>query len=211
MSSSFQISAYKLSFKKKVSVKLSCASVLEHSLECYADKKSTTLQVLKELFEDHHTIFKTFKPKDLQGLVRADYGIKVPYHTCWKAIRAIDEAKQHVNDAPFQYIEAFFQSIVEANPGTVTGIERREDNTFFLAFLCPRATQEAFPYCLPLVIVDACHLKSKYEGTLMTASAMDGEKSILPLALAVVPGENEATWTYVFVREGESRVKGFGY
>jgi hypothetical protein len=77
--------------------------------------------VLKELFEDHHTIFKTFIPKDLQGLVRADYGIEVPYHTCWKAIRAIDEAKQHVNDASFQYNEAFFQSIVEANPGTVTG------------------------------------------------------------------------------------------
>jgi hypothetical protein len=33
---------------------------------------------------------------------------------------------------------------------------------------------------------------------LMTASAMDGEKSILQLALAVVPGENEATWTYFF-------------
>lgn len=197
---SFRITAYKSTSKKKASVKLSRTSVLEHSLECYADKKSSTVKVLKELFEDHHTIFKTFLPKDLQGLVRADYGVEVPYHTCWKAIRAIDEAKQHVNDASFQYIESFFQSIVEANPGTVTGIERREDNTFLLGFLCPRATQEAFPHCLPIVIVDACHLKSKYEGMIMTASAMDGEKSIVPLALSVVPGENEATWTYFFTK-----------
>jgi hypothetical protein len=110
-------------------VKLICTCVLEHSLECYADKKSTTVQVLKELFEDH-IIFKTCLPKDVQGLVRADYGIEVPYHTCWKAIRAMDEAKQRVDDASIQYIEAFFQSIVEANPGTFNGIERREDNTF---------------------------------------------------------------------------------
>jgi zinc finger SWIM domain-containing protein 3 len=59
-------------------------------------------------------------------------------------------------------------------------------------------THEAFPYCLPLVVVDARHLKSKYEGMLMTASAMDGEKSIVPIALAVVPGENEASRTYFF-------------
>jgi hypothetical protein len=33
---------------------------------------------------------------------------------------------------------------------------------------------------------------------LKTAPAMDGEKSIVLLVLAVVPGENEATWTYFF-------------
>jgi hypothetical protein len=113
-------------------------------IECYADKKSTTVQVLKELFEDHHTIFKTFLPKDLQGLVRADYGIEVPYHTCWRAIRAIDEAKQHVNDASFQYIEAFFSPLLKAIQEQLQASNVVKKTHFFLASCVPELRKKRF-------------------------------------------------------------------
>ncbi|XP_015964747.1 uncharacterized protein LOC107488505 [Arachis duranensis] len=55
---------------------------------------------------------------------------------------------------------------------------------------------EAFPHCKPLVSVDGTHLYGKYGGTLLVAIAQDGNSNILPVAFALVEGENAESWSF---------------
>ncbi|XP_025634180.1 uncharacterized protein [Arachis hypogaea] len=55
---------------------------------------------------------------------------------------------------------------------------------------------EPFRHCKPLVSIDGTHLYGKYGGTLLLAIAQDGNSNILPIAFALVEGENAETWSF---------------
>ncbi|XP_025648824.1 uncharacterized protein [Arachis hypogaea] len=55
---------------------------------------------------------------------------------------------------------------------------------------------EAFRHCKPLVSIDETHLYGKYGGTLLVAIAQDGNSNILPVAFALVEGENAESWSF---------------
>ncbi|XP_025704020.1 uncharacterized protein [Arachis hypogaea] len=55
---------------------------------------------------------------------------------------------------------------------------------------------EVFRHCKPLVSIDGTHLYGKYGGTLLLAIAQDGNSNILPVAFALVEGENAESWSY---------------
>ena len=44
--------------------------------------------------------------------------------------------------------------------------------------------------CRPLVGLDGCHLKGKFGGHILSATARDGNDNIFPVALGVVEQEN---------------------
>ncbi|XP_057740188.1 uncharacterized protein LOC130957338 [Arachis stenosperma] len=55
---------------------------------------------------------------------------------------------------------------------------------------------EAFRHCKPLVSIAGTHLYGKYGGTLLVAIAQDGNSNILPVAFALVEGENAESWSF---------------
>ncbi|XP_015948300.1 uncharacterized protein LOC107473261 [Arachis duranensis] len=55
---------------------------------------------------------------------------------------------------------------------------------------------EAFRHWKPLVSIDGTHLYGKYGGTLLVAIAQDGNSNILPVAFALVDGENAESWSF---------------
>ncbi|XP_057733767.1 uncharacterized protein LOC130948924 [Arachis stenosperma] len=55
---------------------------------------------------------------------------------------------------------------------------------------------EAFRHCKPLVSVDGTHLYGKYGGTLLIVIAQDGNSNIIPIAFALVEGENAESWSF---------------
>ncbi|XP_020970351.1 uncharacterized protein LOC107621424 [Arachis ipaensis] len=55
---------------------------------------------------------------------------------------------------------------------------------------------EAFKHCKPLISIDGTHLYGKYDDTLLLAIAQDGNSNILPVAFALVEGENAESWAF---------------
>ncbi|XP_016173871.1 uncharacterized protein LOC107616425 [Arachis ipaensis] len=55
---------------------------------------------------------------------------------------------------------------------------------------------EAFRHCKPLVSIDGTHLYGKYGRTLLLAIVQDGNSNILPVAFALVEGENAESWAF---------------
>ncbi|XP_057730561.1 uncharacterized protein LOC130945883 [Arachis stenosperma] len=54
----------------------------------------------------------------------------------------------------------------------------------------------AFRHCKPLVSIDGTNLYGKYGGTLLVVIAQDGNSNILPVAFALVEGENAESWAF---------------
>ncbi|CAN1334526.1 hypothetical protein LINPERPRIM_LOCUS36436 [Linum perenne] len=53
-----------------------------------------------------------------------------------------------------------------------------------------------FNHCLPVIQVDGTFLKGKFKGTLLVATAIDGNRQIMPLAFAIVESENTRSWPW---------------
>jgi hypothetical protein len=54
----------------------------------------------------------------------------------------------------------------------------------------------SFVHCRPIISVDVTFLIGKYKGTLMVAIGMTVENQLLPLAFALVEGENNESWSW---------------
>jgi transposase-like protein len=66
-----------------------------------------------------------------------------------------------------------------------------------------------FTRCRPIISVDATILTIKYNGTLMVAVGITVENRLIPLALALVEGENNESWSW-FLGLVRKKVLGLG-
>ena len=54
-----------------------------------------------------------------------------------------------------------------------------------------------FVHCHPLIGLDSTHLKTRYQGILLAATAVDALGQLFPLAYAVVSAENNENWLWM--------------
>ena len=50
--------------------------------------------------------------------------------------------------------------------------------------------------CKPFIGLDGCHLKGRFVGQLLSATAKDGNDNIVSVAVVVVKQENKDSWTW---------------
>jgi zinc finger SWIM domain-containing protein 3 len=169
---------------------------LTHSIFCTKTKSVRCMAVMDEAAE-YVANFNSVKPQDIMNTIRSDYGVHSSYSTVWRGLNQHKQFNLLEDDSSFMMIKGFMQKLEGSNPGTITSLEFEQDGvTFKRAFLCPRSNQLAFVFCRPMIIVDACHLRSRYGGVIMSACAHDGEGKIVPLAVGIAEVENESNWTY---------------
>ncbi|XP_025607974.1 uncharacterized protein [Arachis hypogaea] len=144
--------------------------------------------------------------KVLQQATEADYGFKPSYRKVWKAKQKA--VAQIYGDWEEFYAELprWMLGVQLTMPGTVTVLQTSpvrvvdqidESTVYFhrLFWTFPPCV-EAFQHCKPLVSIDGTHLYGKYGGTLLLAIAQDGNSNILPIAFALVEGENAESWSF---------------
>lgn len=60
------------------------------------------------------------------------------------------------------------------------------------------ASIEGWKHCRPNISIDGTFLKCKYIWTLLTASRVDGNNQIFPLAFSIVDSKNDVSWRWSF-------------
>ncbi|XP_010448992.2 PREDICTED: uncharacterized protein LOC104731347 [Camelina sativa] len=99
---------------------------------------------------------------------------------------------------PKQLMEIFRNDhgvgVSKEESGTIIYIKADSDNEFRYGFLAFGASIRGFKLMRKVISIDGAHLKSKYKGTLLAASAQDGNFQLYPIAFAVVDSENNASW-----------------
>src|SRR5438552_2306975 len=68
---------------------------------------------------------------------------------------------------------------------------------FKCIFICYSTSAIEFQYCHPVLGLNSTHLKSKYQGMLLTVTAIDTNESLFPLAYTVISSENSDNWLWV--------------
>ena len=119
----------------------------------------------------------------------------------WKSHRTLLRARNIVRgsaESGYSELPVYLYHIRKANPGTFAHLEVDEVNRFKYLFLAFGASITGFPYMRKVIVVDGTYLQGKYKGTLLTATAQDGNFQIFPIAFAVVDTENDDSWEWFF-------------
>ena len=49
---------------------------------------------------------------------------------------------------------------------------------------------------MPLLFVDACHIKNEYNGIILAACSIDGNGQLVPIAYGIADIENNTNWNW---------------
>ncbi|RYQ98758.1 hypothetical protein Ahy_B07g086534 isoform A [Arachis hypogaea] len=144
--------------------------------------------------------------KVLLNATAAHFGFRPTYRRVWmakqKAIALIyGDCDESYNDIPrwvlgVQLTMPGSVAVLRTSPVRVGGQVDESQAYFHRLFWTFPPCIEAFRHCKPLFSIDGTHLYGKYGGTLLIAIAQDGNSNILPVAFALVEGENAESWTF---------------
>jgi hypothetical protein len=157
---------------------------LLHSHWCRERQAASTHAVHQKMYPKIRNI-ATVRPQDVINTVRNDHGTPVGYHMAWRALERYKSEKRADDEASFMCIADFLENLAHKNPGTKLFMETTSDSWFLRAFLCPGTLAKSIECCRPLVVLDACHSRSRYFGIIISACSTGGNGQIVPLAIGI--------------------------
>jgi len=109
----------------------------------------------------------------------------------------LEAIKGTVEDA-YNALPKYCEDLNQSNPDSTIVLECTPEGDsgqrFQCMFVCYSALVISFGYCRSVLSLDGTHLKTKYKGVLLTATAVDANGSLFPVAGAVVDAENDDNW-----------------
>ncbi|XP_022543960.1 uncharacterized protein LOC103873623 [Brassica rapa] len=152
------------------------------------------------------------RPREIKQMMNGDHHVDISY---WKAWRSRDVAISKVKGtttSSYLQLPNYLKRLVVANPGTITSLFTETIDSggerFKYMFVAFGASIQGYEYMRKVIVVDGTHLKGKYAGCLLTASAQDGNYQIFPLAFAIVDSENDSSWEW-FIQQMTTFVNGY--
>ncbi|KAK6153290.1 hypothetical protein DH2020_012929 [Rehmannia glutinosa] len=155
--------------------------------------KKLLVSVIKDKLRDspHH------KPKEIAKSISRDFGIELKYTQVRRGIEGAREQLQGSYKQSYSRLPSFCEKLVETNPGSfvnlITDDEKRLQRLFVSFLSCIQSFQNG---CRPILFLNATSLKSKYQESLLTATAVDADDGFFPVAFSIVDTENEENWRW---------------
>lgn len=139
-----------------------------------------------------------YKPKDILHDIHKQYGITIPYKQAWRAKERGLAAIYGSSEEAYCLLPLYCEQIKKSNPGSIAEVfTAGSDNRFHRLFVSFYASIHGFLNgCLPIVGLGGIHLKSKYLGTLLSATSVDPDGGLFPIAFGVVDVENDESWMW---------------
>ena len=133
---------------------------------------------------DTRSLTNTLKDED--GVVVAKSTVYVGFYNARKSITKEGDG--------FEFLHGLLEKLAFENEGSVTGLVVN-NGLFQRAFVCPGSTARAFRFSVKVIAVDACHVRNKNGGVIHTATCLDGNGNVFPVAFGISETESEDTWT----------------
>lgn len=159
--------------------------------------QSWVASVIKEKLRD----IPDYKPRDIANDLEREYGLRLSYHRAWRG-KAIAEKELHGSqEQAGSELPWLCEKIVETNPGSIATLQTTEDSKFVRLFLSFHASLNGFEHgCRPLLFLDMVTLKAARRWKLLTATAVDGENDMFPVAMAIVDDESDDNWHWFLLQ-----------
>ncbi|GLT47586.1 hypothetical protein SLA2020_212730 [Shorea laevis] len=139
-----------------------------------------------------------YKPKDILHDIHKQYGITIPYKQAWRAKERGLAAIYGSSEEGYCLLPSYCEQLKKTNPGSIAEVfTSGADSRFQRLFVSFCASIYGFLNgCLPIVGLGGIQLKSKYLGTLLSATSFDADGGLFPLAFGVVDVENDESWMW---------------
>nr|XP_043628251.1 uncharacterized protein LOC122599755 [Erigeron canadensis]XP_043628252.1 uncharacterized protein LOC122599755 [Erigeron canadensis] len=138
-----------------------------------------------------------YKPKDIVTDIKEQYGVQLNYFQAWRGKEIAKEQLQGSYKEAYGQLPLFCERIMASNPGSLATFTTKDDSTFHRLFVSFHASICGFQQgCRPLLFLGSIPLKSKYQGTLLAATAPDGDDDVFPVAFAVVDTISDDNWLW---------------
>ena len=139
-----------------------------------------------------------YKPKEILHDIQKQYGITIPYKQAWRAKERGLAVIYGSSEEGYCLLPSYCEQLKKSNPGSVAEVfTAGVDNRFQRLFVSLYASIYGFLNgCLPIIGLGGIQLKSKYLGTLLSATSFDADGGLFPLAFGVVDAENEESWMW---------------
>ena len=171
----------------------SASSVDKRNRQATADLVS---DMLKKEFPGQ---LETPTPKRVIDMMK-NRGVSISYFKAWRGKRKAASDVRGAPEVSFEILPSYLHMIKLMNPGTVTHLEVDEDQRFKYLFIALGACIEGFKAMRKVIAVDGTFLKTKYKGTMIIATAQDGNYHQYPLAWGVVDSENDNSWNWFMTK-----------
>ena len=185
---------------------------LEHTCSrTYKNPRCTSSYIGKKLMKKVKRQ-PNIKLKDIQEAVHDKYTLNI---SVGKAGRAREKAQEYVEGAyteQYNQLWEYCEELRRASPGSTILMKVHTFHDGDLAaemdlvcgvpyferlYICLEGCKKGFlSGCRPFIGLDACHLKNKSGGQLITAVCRDPNEEYFPLAYAVVEAETKDSWTW---------------
>ncbi|KAI8552166.1 hypothetical protein RHMOL_Rhmol06G0244400 [Rhododendron molle] len=137
------------------------------------------------------------RPIDVVSSLKGLYGVDVPYKRAWKGVEKGRSEAFGDYDASFDELRWYREAVKNSDPESVFDIEvDTETNRFKRLFVAFSACIYGFKHLRPLLFVDGTFLKGNFKGSLLLASAKDGDKGLFPLCIGVADSESNENWLW---------------
>ncbi|KAL8209502.1 hypothetical protein R6Q57_006234 [Mikania cordata] len=155
--------------------------------------RSWVAGVIKEKLK----VSPNYKPKDIVTDIKEQYGVQLNYFQAWRGKEIAKEQLQGSYKEAYGQLPYFCEQIMETNPGSLATFTTKDDSSFHRLFVSFHASLYGFQQgCRPLLFLGSVPLKSKYQGTLLAATAPDGDDDVFPVAFAVVDTISDDNWRW---------------
>ena len=142
--------------------------------------KMTRSKVVASVIADKMESEPNMAAKDVVKSMKRDYGITVPYWNAWNAKEMAWREIHGDDDKSYRDLVRYVDMLQQTNPGTRCFLEvEPQTYRFCRIFVAIGGCINGFMRCRPIIFVDATFLKSKFKGTLMAATAINGDGGIV--------------------------------
>ncbi|XP_010551020.1 PREDICTED: uncharacterized protein LOC104821747 [Tarenaya hassleriana] len=184
---------------------LICIKKMNPSHTCEGSGGTNGLQASRSwvasIIKEKLKVFPNYRPKDIVNDIKQEYGIQLNYFQAWRGKEIAKEQLQGSYKDGYKQLPMFCEKIMETNPGSLATFTTKEDSSFHRLFVSFHASIYGFLQgCRPLVFLESSPLKSKYLGTLLTATSADGDDEVFPLAFGVVDSETDDNWRWFLLQ-----------
>ncbi|KAK1318674.1 hypothetical protein QJS10_CPB04g01530 [Acorus calamus] len=131
----------------------------------------------------------------LKGEIQNKYNHTLPYSRVLKAKGKALELMHGKPEESYKHIPELREELLKANPCSIVEYQLDVDNSFMRFFVCLGACRLGFlDGCRPFIGLDGCHLKGFYKGIMLSATFVDADSCLFPLAFAAVESETGDSW-----------------
>ncbi|KAL7253599.1 hypothetical protein ACSBR1_008019 [Camellia fascicularis] len=117
------------------------------------------------------------RPTDVVYDLKKDYGLEVSYRVAWLGVEKARSEMFGAHSISFDQLRWYSSVAMENNLGSYINIEYDEQNYRFIRyFMSFKACIDGFNHYRPLLFLDGTFLKGKFKGSLLAATANDGNQ-----------------------------------